>query len=77
MARNDVAQQGELVTPDDNGFLSETFGIYIGGAGNLKVDMMRGGTITFVGLVAGSVLPIQVSRIYSTGTTATNLIALY
>ncbi|HET6916163.1 MAG TPA: hypothetical protein VFH56_08745 [Acidimicrobiales bacterium] len=77
MARNDTAQMAEAVTPNDTGSLSDTFGIYVGGPGNLKVDMVHSGTVTFVGVVAGTILPIQVSRVYATGTTASNLIALY
>jgi len=42
----------------------------------LKVDMADSGTVTFSGLPAGIFLPIIVKRVYSTGTTATNIIAL-
>ena len=77
MARNDTAQLAAVVTPSDSGAISDTFGIYVGGPGNLKVDMVDGGTVTFVGVVAGTILPIQVRRVYATGTTASNLIALY
>jgi hypothetical protein len=42
----------------------------------LKVDMGDSGTVTFSGLPAGVFLPIIVKRIYATGTTATNIIAL-
>lgn len=77
MARNDVAQMAEQVTPDDNGTLSDTLGVYVGVGGNLKVDMTSGNTVTFVGVAAGSVLPIQVSRVYATGTSASSIVALY
>ena len=49
--------------------------------GNLKVDMAvdMGGTNvqTFVNVAVGYPLPLQVTRIYATGTTATNIVALY
>lgn len=66
-----------VTTSDTVVYEQPTRAIYVGGSGNLRVDMVSGGTVTFVGLPAGAVLPIQVERIYATSTTATNLIALY
>ena len=65
------------VTPADDGALRPTRALYIGGAGDVKVDMALGSTITFAGSLAGTILPIQVTRVYSTDTTATNIVALY
>lgn len=66
------------VTPSDSTALNPTRGLYVGGAGNIKVDMAMGGTaVTFVGVLAGSILPIQVVKVYSTDTTATSIVALY
>jgi hypothetical protein len=39
--------------------------------------MADGSTVTLEGVLAGSILPIQVSKIYATGTTATNIHALF
>jgi hypothetical protein len=50
--------------------------IYVGGAGDIKVDMPGGGTVTFVAVPQGTLLPIRPKRIYATGTTATNLVGL-
>jgi len=50
--------------------------LYIGGAGNLAVTM-QSGNVTFVGLAAGSILPIRPSAILATGTTATDIVILY
>lgn len=59
-------------------FQQPTRGLYIGGFGNLTVDMADGGDpVLFVSAQAGTILPIQVTRVYSTGTTATNVLALY
>ena len=57
-----------------------TRGIYVGGSGNVKVTMA--GTegdidLTFVGLAAGIIHPIIAKRIWFTGTTATNIIAVW
>lgn len=50
--------------------------IYVGGTGAIKVDLTDGGTVTFAAVPVGF-HNIQAKRIYSTGTTATNLIGLY
>lgn len=67
----------EVVTSNSVTYESPTRGVYVGVGGNVKVDMVSGGTVTFVGVPAGALLPIQVERIYATGTTATNMVALY
>jgi len=51
--------------------------LYIGTAGTLKVRTAGGDDITFVTVNAGSFLPIQVVRVFATGTTASNIIALW
>jgi len=51
--------------------------IYVGGAGNVKVITLGGDTVTFSGVLAGTVLPVRVKRVFSTDTTATNLLGLY
>lgn len=65
------------ITPNDSTDLTSfTRAVYIGGAGDLKVDTITNDTVTFSGVPAGTVFPIRVKKVYSTGTTATNLIAL-
>lgn len=50
-------------------------GIYIGTAGNLKVDMPDGTTgVTFSNLAAGVIYPIKVTKVYQTGSTAAGLV---
>ena len=51
--------------------------LYVGVAGNVTVVMKDDTTLGFVGVTAGSFLPIRPKRVKSTGTTATNIIALY
>jgi hypothetical protein len=75
------ATKALAITPNDGADLAfATRGIYIGGFGNLRVDMQGhadgGAAVTFVGLSAGTVLPVRVSRVYATGTTAINLVGL-
>lgn len=74
----DPATSAAAVTPHDTNELSNvTTRVFVGGAGNLKVTMMDGTDVTFTGVTAGSVLPIRVRRVYSTGTTATNIAAMW
>lgn len=66
------------VTPSDTVDLpNATTGLYVGGAGNVKVDMFNGETVTFNALAVGHVHRLAVRRVYSTGTTATNIVAVY
>lgn len=51
--------------------------LYVGGAGDLTVITMGGDQVTFTAAPAGAFLPIQVTRVLSTGTTATNILALW
>lgn len=50
--------------------------LFVGGAGAVCVITANGETVTFTGVVAGTVLPMRVSRVKSTGTTATNIVAM-
>lgn len=67
------------VTPNDSADLpSICRGIWVGGAGNLAVTLSESGeNITFTGVPAGTLLPLEVKRVYATGTTATNLVAVW
>lgn len=71
------AADGFAITKNDSTDLAvQPRGIYVGGAGDVAV-VLGAATVTFVGAVAGSILPIAPSRVMSTGTTATNLLGLY
>lgn len=72
------ASHAAAVTPSDAAvFDSSTRGLYVGGAGDVAVTMESGAVATFVGVVAGSVLPIRCSKVMSTDTTATSIVALF
>jgi hypothetical protein len=74
-----AAYDAAAVTPSDTLDLTTvTRWLYIGGAGNLAVVMFGTGTnLTLTGLLAGTLLPMRVSRVKATGTTATNILALW
>ncbi|MDR3599372.1 MAG: hypothetical protein P4L49_02635 [Desulfosporosinus sp.] len=74
-----TAQSAGVVTPSDSVNLvgGTTKGLYIGGAGNVSVLMQDGTSVTFVALAIGMFHNISVKRVNVTGTTATNILALY
>lgn len=77
-ANNTVAAHGAAaVTPSDSTVLPISRSLYIGTGGAIKVTMADGQEVTFYNVVSGSVLPIQTQLIWSTGTTASNILALY
>lgn len=72
-ARNFVA-----VTPSDSTLIT-CKALYIGGAGTLALSAgLTGASISFVGLTAGMMLPVELfqGRVMATGTTCTNIVAL-
>lgn len=74
------ARHAAAVTPDnDNDLAYAARSLYIGGAGsgNLSVITTGGDTIAFAGLTAGSIVPVCVARVRSTGTDVTNIVALW
>ena len=68
-----------ITTLSDTVNLQNVAVIYVGGAGNIKVTTANGDVVTFNGVLAGTVLPVQVLRVWSagSGTTATNLVGIY
>lgn len=50
---------------------------WIGGAGNLALVMDDGSELTFVALPAGYLLAAQATAVKQTGTTATDVLALF
>jgi hypothetical protein len=51
--------------------------LYVGGTGNVSVITIGNDVATFFAVPAGTTLPIQVLKLRSTGTTATNIVALW
>ena len=75
---NSPAEHAVLLTPSDSVDLTNfSRALYVGGAGNIKVTTVGGETLLFTGVLAGSILPIRVSRVWATTTTATTIVALY
>jgi len=51
--------------------------LYIGTGGNLRVLTASGQDVLFTGILGGTFLPVQVLKVFSTGTAASNLVALW
>ena len=73
---DDFAGGVAVVTSDTVDLAAASRGLYIGGAGALKVTMADGSVLTFSGVTAGTIFPIIVTRVWAIGTTATNIISL-
>lgn len=66
------------ITPSDTADLAQPVSVYVGGAGAVKVTPVGGGSaVTFSGLSAGQIVPVQAIRVWATGTSATALVGVY
>jgi hypothetical protein len=70
--RNGLASDAFAITPHDTN-TQRAAALFVGGAGNVAVTTEDGTTLTFTGVQAGSVLPVKVTKVLSTGTTATTI----
>lgn len=71
-------ERGAAIVPDDAAGLGQaTRAIYVGGAGALTVRLLGGDVVTFAALPAGTLLPVRVTEVRATGTTATALVGLW
>jgi hypothetical protein len=64
------------ITLHDTNAIERTRAIYVGVAGDVKATLSKGGTVTFKALPVG-IHKIAATVVFSTGTTATDLVALY
>lgn len=53
-----------------------TRAVYTGSGGDIKVTMVGGGEVVFEDVPPGTKLDIRIARLWSTGTTATDVIGL-
>jgi hypothetical protein len=66
------------ILPDDAGDLPQvTRALYVGVGGDLAVRMCGGEAVTFAGVAAGTLLPVRVSRVLASGTTAAGILGLW
>lgn len=73
------AQGYAAVTPHDTDPLptAGSRGLYVGVGGDISLVSPQGDTVLFKAVPTGVVLPVAASIVRATGTTATNIVALY
>lgn len=71
-----IPQDWADITPSDTALISPCIGVYVGGSGTVKAAGSNGVVGTFQ-TQAGQYLIGAFTKVLSTGTTATGLVALY
>lgn len=73
------AVDAQAVTPNDGVDLPNgpALALYIGNTGDVTLVTAMGTTVLFVGILAGSLLPVRATRVKATGTSASAIVALY
>lgn len=65
------------VTPNDSTVLQDGVrALWVGGTGDVAVQTHGGQSVIFSGVVGGCIIPVQVTKVLATGTTATAILAL-
>lgn len=72
------AREAAAVVPNDGADIATLpRAIYVGTAGHVAVQMAGGQSVTFSNVAAGAILAVRARRVMATGTTASNLVALW
>lgn len=73
------AEHAAAVTPNDSADLATTSrALYVGTGGDVAVILADdSAAVTLVSVPAGSVLPVRAKRVMDTGTSATNIVAMW
>jgi len=85
MPTNLVVRQGTtgvVVTPSDSTNITGSNAntpatLFVGVGGNIEVITLGGSTLLLKNIPSGSFMPIQVTRVRSTNTTATDIVAIF
>jgi hypothetical protein len=71
------AYRGAAVTKSDATILPQTRALYVGVTGDVAVIFAGDTAAVTLKAVPVGILPVQVTKVMSTGTTATDIVALY
>ncbi len=85
MPTNLIVRQGTtgvVVTPSDSSDITGATAntpatLFVGTGGNINVITLGGSTLLLKNIADGSFLPIQVTRVKATTTTATDIVAIF
>lgn len=72
-----IALDLKPITPSDSVVITPTKGLYLGAGGNVALMMANGRSVTVNNLAGGIIHPISCTMVKVTGTTATNILAVY
>ncbi len=73
-----TAESAVAVTPSDStAFSVPTKYLYVGGAGNVTLIDAAGNSVLFQTVPAGAIIPIACTKVMSTGTAATKIVAMF
>ena len=67
---------GIAVTPSDTAIIGPFASLYVGVAGTVTITDVRGNKTSYSGVTAGSRLPVQGTRVWAPGTTASNIVMM-
>jgi hypothetical protein len=70
------AISAEAVTANDSTVLEPFRALYVGTGGDVVVTVLSGSDITFANVQDGSILPVGGTKVKSTSTTASDIVAL-
>lgn len=77
MAQQIATNAADIDISGGDATLSPTACVFVGVGGDIVVDAEDSGTqITFKNLPSGSFVPVACSKVYQSGTTATDLVAI-
>jgi hypothetical protein len=71
-------EHGAAIVPDDLAALAQaTRALYVGGAGDVTARMLGGGVITLANVPEGALIPLRVTQVLASGTSATAIVGLW
>ncbi|GGE26538.1 hypothetical protein SAMN05421774_11264 [Gemmobacter megaterium] len=74
----DPASAALAITPSDGSdLLMVPRALYCTGAGTVQVTMRAGGDPVILPMLVGTPLPVRVTRVWATGTTATGIVGVW
>lgn len=66
-----------VVADNTNTFSNVSLAIYVGTTGNAEILTKSGETVVFRNIPAGTIIPIQATRVNISNTTASNMVMMY